>query len=64
MRLIWTSNPWEVYSLHYSTNLAGAGGGFSPLPGNINSGGHTTTNIVTLPAGRAGFVRVLPSGPP
>jgi len=58
MTLIWTSVPGAVYSVVHSTNLAAAGGGFSPLTSGIASSGSTTTNTVTLPAGPAGFVRI------
>jgi hypothetical protein len=54
--LIWTSQASAQYTVQYSTNLLS---GFTPLTSNIASGGATTTNTVTVPAGGAGFFRIM-----
>jgi hypothetical protein len=54
--LTWTSRPNKVYTIEQTANLATA---FAPLMTDIPSGGTSTTTTVPLPAGTAGFLRVL-----
>jgi hypothetical protein len=54
--LAWTSETGGSYTVQYSTNLLT---GFTSLVSGIPSGGATTATIVTLPAGKAGYLRIL-----
>jgi len=54
--LIWTSQASAQYTVQYSSNLLS---GFTALASSIPSGGTTTTNTVTVPAGNVGFFRIL-----
>lgn len=56
--LIWTSTPAVTYSIQYSSNLATDPFSSHILATGIPSGGTSTTNTVTLPAGSLGFLRV------
>jgi hypothetical protein len=53
----WFSDPAESYTVQFSSSLPFA----SPtaLAVNIPSGGFYTTNVVTVPAGQAGFIRIM-----
>ena len=53
--LVWNSLPSKTYSVLHAPDLATP---FSPLTTGVESGGLTTTNIVMLPAGSAGFVTI------
>lgn len=54
--LTWTSAPNKTYTILQTANLATA---FTALMTDIPSGGTSTTATVTMPAGNAGFLRVL-----
>jgi hypothetical protein len=54
--LTWSSQPDASYNVLYTANLQSA---FTTLATGIPSGGNTTTTTVTLPAGSAGFLRVV-----
>jgi hypothetical protein len=56
--LVWTSTPAVTYSIQYSSNLAADHFTNHVLATGIPSGGTSTTNTVTLPAGSTGFLRV------
>jgi hypothetical protein len=56
LMLTWTSETSSNYTVQYSANVQST---FTTLVANIPSGGNTTTTTVTLPAGNAGFVRIL-----
>lgn len=56
--LVWTSQPSVTYSIQYSSNLATDPFTNHILATGIPSGGSSTTNTVTLPAGSPGFLRV------
>jgi hypothetical protein len=55
--LTWSSIPSATYSVWTSPTLAS--GSFTSLATGIASGGSSTTTTVTMPAGNAGFLRVL-----
>jgi hypothetical protein len=52
----WTSQASQQYTVLFSTNPAS---GFTSLAINIPSGGTATTTTVTVPAGNAGYFRIL-----
>ena len=54
--LTWASQNGENYTVQSSASLSS---GFTTLVANIPSVGNTTTTTVTMPAGQAGFLRVL-----
>lgn len=56
--LIWSSQPSLTYSVLYSSNLVTDQFTNQVLVTGIASGGTSTTNTVTLPAGSTGFLRV------
>jgi hypothetical protein len=56
--LVWTSTPAVTYSIQYSSNLATDHFTNHVLATGIPSGGTSTTDTVTLPAGNTGFLRV------
>jgi hypothetical protein len=58
--LTWLSEPSQTYNVLYSTNLSSANSGFNTtLATGVPSGGDYTTNTVTVPAGAAGYIRIL-----
>jgi hypothetical protein len=54
--LSWVSRPNQAYTVLHTPDLASP---FQPLLADIASTGNSTTATVVLPAGNAGFVRVL-----
>lgn len=56
--LVWSSQPSLTYSVLYSSNLITDHFASHVLATGIPSGGTSTTNTVTLPAGSTGFLRV------
>lgn len=56
--LVWSSQPALTYSILYSSNLISDQFTSHVLATGIPSGGISTTNTVTLPAGPLGFLRV------
>lgn len=53
--LTWVSLPGKTYTILHTADLSAQ---FAPLVTGIPSGGTATTNVVTMPAGSAGFIRV------
>lgn len=54
--ITWTSLPGKSYTVMHTLDLSIA---FSPLLTDVASGGATTTTTVTMPAGGAGFLKIL-----
>ena len=57
--LSWASQASAQYTIQYSTDLSTGSSGFTSLATNISSGGATTSDTVTVPAGNTGFFRIL-----
>lgn len=56
--LVWSSTPTATYSIEYSSNVTTDTFSNHVLATGIPSGGTSTTNTVTVPAGSTGFLRV------